>query len=81
MEIHERPISLRVEIWDEDGLLNDLFWSRLAESALVGLASSWGRDRRRPAGAWFEITHPSVGRSPRGSLEQMPAEAQGLAGS
>lgn len=55
MEIHERPSSLRVDMWDEAGQLDDEFWRRLADSALVGLATAWGRDRRREAGAWFEI--------------------------
>lgn len=65
MEIHERPGSLRVDIWDEGGLLDERFWARLADSALAGLASSWGLDRRRASGAWFEVVHPQEGRSPR----------------
>ncbi|UJA20591.1 hypothetical protein HJD18_10490 [Thermoleophilia bacterium SCSIO 60948] len=65
MEIHERPGSLRLDIWDERGRLGEDFWTRLADSALVGLASSWGLDRRRASGAWFEVVHPQEGRSPR----------------
>lgn len=49
-----RSDSVRIDIW-QDSVGPCDFWDRLDDAVFSDLASTWGRDRRRECGAWFEI--------------------------
>ena len=47
--------SVRIDIWQQASEPCD-FWDLLDDAVFSDLTSAWGRDRRRPCGAWFEVT-------------------------
>ena len=52
--IEVKPDSVRIDVWQNTPTPCD-FFEKLDEAIFLDLATSWGRDRRRPCGAWFEV--------------------------
>lgn len=54
LDLELKADSVRVDLIQRSGEKCD-FWSSLDEVVFSDLTTAWGRDRRRPGGAWFEI--------------------------
>jgi hypothetical protein len=52
--VEVKPDSVRIDVWQNTPAPCD-FFDKLDEAIFLDLATAWGRDRRRPCGAWFEV--------------------------
>jgi hypothetical protein len=56
LDVHVKPDTVRLETWDAADDAPLAFWREIGESPVVFFADSWGPDRRRSSGAWFEVS-------------------------
>lgn len=54
LTVEQKANSLRLDVW-QDGVGPCEFFEHIEEAVFLDLASVWGRERRRPCGAWFEV--------------------------
>ena len=53
LDLELKADAVRIDMAASDGDCD--FWDVLDDVVFTDLTSGWGRDRRRSAGAWFEV--------------------------